>query len=202
MKYSSLTKNFTSMKKSLLLFLCFFALFFTGKINAQWSIVPNIGVNNTRITYYYNNFNKTNLEAANFLVYGIAAHYSFGKKIAFETNAQSSTKGNTLIRTSYLDVIQCAEYTLIPNLSFYSGVIFGFNMKEQRYDGQKWINLPPGFGSFNEFCISGLLGVRAKYDKVQLSFHADRSITDFSIFKNLHLVYQLTLGYKINLDTD
>ena len=200
------------MKKSQILIFSFLSLLFIQKTNAQWSITPNIGVNNARIIIPRSPY-KTDIEAANFVAVGIAPRYRFSKRIAVETNFQYSEKGEKRIKASYIDIIPTLEYSPLPYLSIYSGVSIGRKLFERiSYDNKTWEKHRLGRSLYGNYNIGALLGVRAKYKNLQLSFHADRGLNPQSkitftndngdvtnVLKEYLLVYQLTLGYSISL---
>ncbi len=150
------------MKKPKQLFFILISTFFIGKINAQWSITPNIGINNTRIIVSKSPIDLKNT-VANFVAFGVAPRYRLNKKFAIEANIQYSEKGISQSKLTFIDVIPTFEYSPLPYLSFYSGVNVGAKIKGRflLVDGT-WGKSDFIYSLYDKYNVGAILGLRAK----------------------------------------
>ena len=170
------------------------------------------------------NFRPRN--AVNYLMGGVTAKYNFTKKYAAEFGVQFSQKGyqgtgfidgkNTKLKIQYYELMPAFEYSPFSFLSFYTGLNIGIKSKElSSIDSEPYKPLfinTIGVFIANPIDFGGLIGARLKYKKIQLGIHANRSLIPTSKYtqtdnngeiigdvKEFHRVFQLSLGYQINV---
>ena len=214
------------MKKSKFFFLFLLTFLFLEKITAQWSVTPSIGVNNARLVFDKSSYIDSKqriypFRTLNLVVLGVSAKYNFTKRIAAELGVQFSQKGYEFenhipivlrVKVVYFDIMPTVEFSPFSFLSFYAGVNIG--AKQNAYAAifnKVWRNSIVTKNRFSNTDFGGLIGLRLKYKKVQLGFHANRSFLPVTTFdfsddngylvkdlKQYHKVFQLSLGYTIN----
>ena len=214
------------MKSTKVIFILLLSFLFLQKINAQWSVTPSIGVNNARLVFdkspYSNSKYLVNpFRAFNLGIIGVSAKYNFTKRIAVELNTQFSQKGFEFqkivpiisrVKVIYYDLSPMIEFLPFQFMSFYTGVNVGIKQGTYfAFKGKKWENTTATKNQFSNTDFGGLIGLRLKYKKFQLGFHANRSFLPVTTFdfsddhgqlvkdlKQYHKVFQLSLGYIIN----
>ena len=214
------------MKKAYFFLSILFPFLFLEKTTAQWSVTPSIGVNNAILVfdkspYLTSMYREDPFRNINLGFAGVSAKYNFTKRIALELNTQFSQKGYEFenhipivlrVKVIYFDIMPTVEFSPFPFLSFYSGVNIG--MKQNSYfaiDSKRWRSSVINKNRFSNTDFGGLIGLRLKYKKFQLGFHANRSFLPVTTFdfsddngqlikdlKQYHKVFQLSLGYTIN----
>ncbi len=205
------------MKKNSFIFLTILSFFFVHETQAQWSFTPQIGINRSKTDYSNSKFDNT-FAFLSTPVLGLTTQYKFSKKWATELGIQYSSRGNKLkdlkdaMKVQYFDFLPTIVFSTNSFFSFYSGLNIGISKGSFFRTNDVWRKSEFVTSANSKVDIGALLGIRFKIEDITLGVHYNHSLLPFGqtyftddagdveyVSKEYHQLFQLTLGYQINL---
>ena len=160
----------------------------SNKLNAQFSVAPNVGVNISRNIFSDYAFPT---KYSTYVFGGAIVKYDLTNKLSLETALQYSQKGYHKdagdfevllpeVRYSYLDIQPIIEYKPYTFIGIYGGINYGIKLKEEyKFSGSDWIN-GNNNKTIKDYDFGGLLGLRYYYNNFFISAQYNQSFINIS----------------------